>query len=540
MKARGLVGLAVVAAALGAILLIDARHGPSSGSDRAGARERLLPPFDRKTVRRIEIRRRGAAPFVLVHAASPSAPAPGWRVELPNTPAADDAAIEELLAAADLSESNRVADISADAAGLQPAAVEVDIEAAAGALSAQLGRADAAGQGVYARAGAQGPIRVVSRRLLELADREPAAFRDHRLFPLDPTAVTSIAWLDGAGSGELHAVDGRWQNGHKEWVDEGRVVEAMRRLFALRIDRFDVPPRGHTGTPRTLTMTAGTAQIALELETGDAAGEITRGSEHVHVPADALEAATRALTAAAARDTRLVAMTPDTVTRIDLFDDRGRVGLRRVDGAWAFSTPKLPYAADTRVVDEWLARLGAIRTATRADGAHARHLILDGRFRQAIDVSAPPDVYALLAPDPLRFRERTLLSFARFDVRRLQRQAGKTIEVLTSEDGTVWRTPSGRDVDAANAARVAGVLSELRAEEFVAAPPANVGDAQTRLEIDVQPPGETHAARHVVQLWTFNDGGCVARVSPEGEATFKPERSACEALRLDLLKKADY
>jgi len=67
----------------------------------------------------------------------------------------------------------------------------------------------------------------------------------------------------------------------------------------------------------------------------------------------------------AARDTRLVAMPPDTVTRVDLFDDRRRVGLRRVDGAWTFTTPKVAYAADTRGVDEWLARLGAVRVATR-------------------------------------------------------------------------------------------------------------------------------------------------------------------------------
>ena len=350
--------------------------------------------------------------------------------------------------------------------------------------------------------------------------------------------MTSIAWLDAGGAGELDTVDGRWQNGHKEWVDEGRVVEALRRLFALRIDRFDVPPRGHAGIPRTLTMAAGTTRIALELETGDAAGEITRGSEHVHVPADALEAATRALSAAAARDTRLVAMTPDTITRIDLFDDRGRVGLRRVDGAWTFSTPKVPYTADTRVVDEWLARLGAIRTATRADGPHARHLILEGRFRQAIDVSAPPDVYALLAlirsasaSGPCcHSRASTCAAFSVRPARRSQQ--------LTTEDGTVWRAPAGGDVDAANAARVSGVLSDLRAEEFVAAPPA--GEPQTRLEIDVQPPGETHAARHVVLLWPLSDGGCVARLSGGGEATFKPERSTCDALRLDLLKKADY
>jgi hypothetical protein len=539
MKARGLIGLAVVAAALGALLLVDARHGPSAGRDRPGARERLLPAFDRKTVQRVTIRRRGAEPFVLLHAPSPAAPAPApaWRVELPHTPPADDAAIEDLLAAADLAESDRTADISAEAAGLQPPAIEVDIEAGGRALAAQLGKADAAGQGVYARGGAGGPIRVVSRRLLELADREPAAFRDRRLFPVDPTAVTSIAWLDASGAGELDSVEGRWRNGRKQWVDEGRVTEALRRLFALRIDRFGGTPRGLAGIPRTLTMTAGTTRIALELGTGRGAGEITRGGEQVYVPPDALEAAMRALTAAAAPDTRLVAMAPDTVTRIDLFDNRGRVALRRVDGAWTFTTPKVAYAADTRVVDEWLARLGAVRTATRADGGDARHLILEGAFRQTIDVSAPPDVYALLAPDPLRFRERTVLSFARFDVRRLQRQLGRATEQLTTEDGTLWRAASGGDVDAANAARVAGVLSDLRAEEFIAGPPA--GDGQIRLEIDVQAPGETHATRHVVQLWTLNDGGCVARLSGDGAATFKPERAACDALRLDLLKKAD-
>jgi hypothetical protein len=529
MKTRGLIALAVIAAALGALLLIDARHGPSRGGEHAGTRERLLPTFDRKAVQRITIRHRGGAPFALVHAASPSAPAPapGWRVEIRKAPAADDAAVEELLAAADLAESDRIANIPAEAAGLQPPEVEVDIATPARVLSVQLGRADAAGQGVYARTGTQGPIRVVTRRLLELADREPASFRDRRVFPLDPTAVTSIVWRT-SGPHELRAVDRRWQNGAKEWVDEGRVIEALRRLFALRIDEFGYDDL--TGA-RVLTVTAG-ASVTVE---GGEHGTLERDMEGLRVPEDALAAVWRALAAAEVRDPRLVSMAPDTVTRIDLFDDRGRVGLRRVNGAWTFTTPKVAYAADTRAVDEWLARLGAVRTATRADGPHPRHLILEGAFRQVVDVSAPPDVYALLAPDPLRFRERTLLSFARFDVRRLQRQAGKAVESLTTEDGTVWRAPSGGDVDAANAARVAGVLSDLRAEEFVAAPPA--GEPQTRLEIDVQPPGEAHAARHVVSVWTSNDGGCVVRL--DGDATFKPERAACDALRLDLLKKTD-
>jgi len=51
--------------------------------------------------------------------------------------------------------------------------------------------------------------------------------------------------------------------------------------------------------------------------------------------------------------------------------------------------------------------------------------------------------------------------------------------------------------------------------------------------------GEAKPTRHAVQLWPQADGGCVARLEGEGSATFKPERSACEALRLDLLKKID-
>ena len=84
-------------------------------------------------------------------------------------------------------------------------------------------------------------------------------------------------------------------------------------------------------------------------------------------------------------------------------------------------------------------------------------------------------------------------------------------------------------MNAANVAQVAGALSDLRAEEFLAAPPA--GDARLQWEIDVQPPGERRPARHVLEAWTHKDG-CVARL--DRDATFDPERATCDALRLDL------
>src|SRR5690348_9048683 len=115
MNARAVVGLAVVAALLGAVLFIDLRHRPSS--DRPGARERLLPAFDRNAVRRITIQRQGGERFSLRHAPSPAAPAPapGWQIEMPGAPAADDAAISDLLSALDLAESDRGANVSPEA-----------------------------------------------------------------------------------------------------------------------------------------------------------------------------------------------------------------------------------------------------------------------------------------------------------------------------------------------------------------------------------------------------------------------------------------
>ena len=534
MRTRTLVVLAIVAAALGAVLVIDARVRRHGADDRA-ARARVLPPFDRKTVLKISIRRQRGESFELVRAASPTAPAPAptWRVETAWQPAADDAAIDDLLAALDLAESERSVEISPATAGVQPPVAEIALQTtpqAKEAIALQLGRPEATGQGVYARAGTAGPIRVVSRRLLELVNRDPAAFRDRRLIPIDPTTVTAIEWHLLVSRRELRAVDGRWQNGSKEWVDEGRVFELLRRLFALRIDRFDVDHTRTVAIPEELTVVAGATRIALVVEAGDAAGEVTRGGERLYVPPDAIAAALQALTAAQARDTRLIAMAPDAVTRVDLFDDHGRVGLQRVNGAWAFWTPTVDYPADSGAVDAWLARLGKINVPTRAAGPATRHLILEGRFRQTVDVSSPPDVFAQLAPDPLRFRERVLLSFARFDVRRLQRTAGKHVEQLTSDDGTTWRTASGAEVDPTNTARVTGALADLRAEQFVAAAPA--GEPAVRLEIDVQAPGEAKPTRHMLQIWPT----CVARF--DADTTFTMERARCDALRLDLLKKS--
>jgi hypothetical protein len=439
--------------------------------------------------------------------------------------------MEDLLAAADLAESNRSADLSPEAAGLHPAVAELDIETPLGVIALELGRADATGQGVYARVGPDGPVRVIGRRVLELVDRGPDAFRDRRLFPLDPAAVTAIKWRGEGAQGALFALGGRWHRSGGAWVDNDRVTDSLRRLLALRIDEFkNDPPRPPTGA-RSLKVAAGPTEIAVDIWPD---GEVARDGERLRVPADALEGAWRALAAADTRDDRLVTQPPDVITRVELSDERARLVLRRVHGEWSFDSPKVPYAADTRAVDDWLARLRTVKAATKSDGAHARHLVIEGRFAERADVSAPPDVHALLAPDPLRFRERAVLSFAHFDVRRLARTADKETRQVTTADGATWRTAAGETVDATNIARVVGALSDLHAQDFVAAPPA--GPAAVRLEIDVQPPGEARPRRYRVQVWPRGDR-CTARL--DDEATFTLDRATCDALRLDLRKTAE-
>ena len=532
MNRRGVIALAIVAAAMAAYIVLSGRG--RDGGGRGTARARLMPAFDRATVRRIEIRRSTGENVLLLHMPSPRvpAPAPAWCLQMEGLPAADDAVVEDLLAAIDLAESDRTADLTPAAAGLERPLAEIDVATPAGTHELDLGNADATGRNVYARVGPDGPIRVIGSRVRELADRDPAAFRDRRLFPVEAAAVTAMTWRDPAGEGELRAVEGRWKNGRGEWVASERVAESLRRFHLLRIDRFERAGAAKVDGGRTFTMTAGAARIALEVRKD---GDLVRGDERVHVPADAFEAAWRSLAPAAARDERLLALAPDTVSSVDLADDHARLSLRRVGGAWTFSTPKVAYAADTKVVDDWLARLGTVRTTTRSGGPSTRHLIAVGRFRQQVDVSAPPDVYALLAPDPLRFRERAVLSFARFDVRRLQRTAGKaTQQVTTTDGGGSWQAPAGEAADAANVSQVVGALSDLRADEFVASPPP--GEPAVRLQIDVQPPGERQLVPHVLKILDAKEG-CAAVL--DTDAIFTLERAACDALRLPLLKKPD-
>ena len=554
---RRVAGLAAVAAVLAGYLLFGDRR-PGSGDVGSSGRARLIAAFDRATVRRITISRAGTAAFSLVR--QPPDKEPAWR-ESPGGEAADAAGVEDLLNALDLAETTRTADVSELAAGLTPPRVALELDEPRGPVTIELGHLDAAGQGVFARVGGATAIRVAPRRLAELADREPWAFRDRRLVPLSADAITAVSWRDGAAKGADGAVDdpqqrrlrlvaGRWQNRDHQAVTVERVAESLRRLLDLRVVRYE-PPRPAPDAPSWIAVeTAGGGTIRLSIPGSDCAAqsgllverEGPSGADGACVGPEALIDLWRALEAASAPDLRLVSSPPESVTRAELTGEGRRLVLeRQAGGSWRFEDPKANYPADPRVIGDWLAALRSVEArqlpaAVKMNQRRLRRLTIDGQTREAVTLSPEDPGYALVDPEPLRFRDRVVLDFAHFDARDLKRAAaGQTVE-LTSADGDNWRvvTPPGGAADRTSAARVVGALGNLRAEAFVPAAKAPSGVPELSLTVIIQPPGEAAPTGHTLELYKKKEApGCTGRLDRDVSFTLTP--AACDELRLGLL-----
>lgn len=534
--------LAVVAALLaGFLLFVDRRPTGDGDRDGTSGRARLVDAFDRAAVRRITIARAGAAAFSLER--QPPGHEPSWK-EMPGDAPADAAAVEDLLGAIDLAETTRTADLTDAAAGLAPPKVTVVLDQPRAPITLALGRADV-GQGVFARAGRSPSVRVAPRHLLDLADRGPEAFRDRRLVPVAAADVARVEWHQAGGTEArlLSRDDGRWKNDAGNWVANGRVEESLRRLLALRAERY-LPAAAPIGAISRLEITvAGPRKLILSAGGGPCDSRtqtfVERDAEEgTCVSSEQLDGLFRALEAARAPDRRLVSAPPSAVQRIEITEGTTRLVLARASaGSWRLEAPKASYLIDQRAVDDWLLALGRVdaQPPPAVSQPHVRHLIVEGRYREQAEVSPGDPGYPLVDPDPLRFRDRAVLDFAHFDARELRRSAeGRTIEIA-SRDGDDWRAvaPADAAVDRTDAARVVGALGNLRAEAFQAEAPA--GAPEVTLEIAVQPPGEPAPIRHTVELYKKKEApGCTGRL--DRDATFSVARAVCDELRLGLVK----
>jgi hypothetical protein len=534
---RVVAGLAAVAALL-AVFVFVADRAPPGGAGARPEHGRLVGVFNCSVVRRLAITRRGEAPFSLVH--QPPGRDPAWRVAPGDRPA-DATAVEDLLTTIDLAETERTADLTPQAAGLAPPTVAIVLEAAGAPLSLSLGRADAGTGGVFVSVGGQSAIRVASRRLLDLADRDAGAFRDRRLVPLSPEVIVSVAWTsDSVGDG-LRLVSGRWQNGAQQWVVGDRVAESLRRLVDLRFE----PSAWSLSEPRPehqwLKVAANDGQVVklafFRKRAGDETAVVRDGRgdrDGGSAAAAAVAGIFSALKAASAPDTRLVSSPPESVTRIEILDGARRLLLdRAADGAWHFAFPKAPYRVDPRAVQDWLTAAGQTHITRAPLKPSARRLVIDAGYREVAQVLPAGEGYALIDPDPIRFRDRAVLDFDHFDARVLRRASGGTIVEIASDDGDTWHavTPGQAAVDPHSVARVVGALANLRAEGFIPAPPSRTPEVS--LEVVVATPGEKSSARHAIELYPAPRQRCIGRL--DRAAVFTLPRAACDELRLPLV-----
>jgi hypothetical protein len=499
MRALGILG---AIAALLAAYLVFFDHDPR---DAGAAAVRLVPAFDRAAVRRIAVARASGPAYELVRAGG------DWRIQ-PGDGPADRGAVEDLLAAVDQAESQRTADLSPREAGLAPPRVTLALTGDRQRAELRLGKPDASGRGVFVQRGTSGPVLVGPRRLLQLADRPAGDLRDRRLVPFAPEAVTHVEWRtapDDRGHGWDRAGD-VWRNAAGERLAPERAEAALRMLAGLRSS----PPSGPA---------AGAGQGWIELR---GPGGATVHLTPAELPAETMSELWRALDAADAPDRRLLSTPPERVRRVELADGGRRLVLSRAadGGAWRFEAPDPRAWADAQVVDAWLARLA--HTEVTAPARTGRRLIVDGDAAGAVTVGPRDPAYALLSPDPLRFRSRQVLDFAHFDVRELKRAGGGVAYDARSPDGERWTSARpGQAIDPAATGRVVAALGNLRAERFEPRPPA--GAPSVVLEVEVQPPGAPAPERHELELWS----GCAART--EDGSVFQIAPPACAELRLD-------
>ena len=423
---------------------------------------------------------------------------------------------------------------------------------------------------MFTRVGGATAIGVAPRRVADLADRDASAFRDRRLVPLSADAITAISWrapapaAGGPKEQQLRLVAGRWQNTDNQWVASERVAESLRRLLGLRVERYE-PPRPAPAPPSWIAV-ATTDGVTVHLSiSGDhcAAQSGVRverggpsGAEGACLTPEALVELWPSLEAASVPDLRLLSSPPETVTRVELMGGAGDTGAashnrrlvlaRQRGGAWRFEAPKVAYAADPRAIDEWLAALrnvearpapAVVNPVHVPRPAQLRRLTIDGRTHETAVVAPGDPGYALVDPDPLRFRDHLVLDFAHFDARELRRSGdGQTVE-LTSADGDDWRVvaPPGATADRTDAARVVGALGNLRAEAFVPAEKVPSGAPELSLTVAVQPPGEPAPLRHTLDVYKRKEApGCTGRL--DCDVAFMLAPAACDELRLGLLK----
>lgn len=579
---RTLLILTAVAVALGGYIVCVDRARP--GTDQARTdRHRLFPGLSRAAVTEARLQGKGGPALVFVRAGT------SWRSVDPDQPA-DGAALDELLTELEVAEIDRGADVTLAAAGLNPPAFSVELQAGPQRFHLRGGRGDPIGRGVYVQRVGDADVLVAPRRLLELAGRDASVFRDRRLVPdAALTDAVSLTWVAPEGDASIRLEAGRWRNGQHQWVSRARVVETLRRLLALKADRFVAvaPDAGTTGGRNLeVALSNGTtwslrglgvacsdpALVAVERTRGGSGTPAPAGAkaggagEALCLPQAAWDAFWTALPGAAHQDGKVITAAAGEITSFEIAEGDRRLALRREtpSSPWLFVAPAVAYQPDRQDVDAWLTELGAMGlgavASARSAGSPPRRLTVTSLFTEelALAVNArsasgvtvsragettslvgPARLLELTTPEPLRFRSRQLLSFARYDAQRVRVTGARTEEAVKapSED---WRLvqPAGAALDQAALDELLGAATNLRALRFLTAQGGRPFRPTHTLEVSESDERGARAVTHRIAVAApSSNGECLARIGSEADAEFLIAADTCADLRRSLLMK---
>ena len=545
MRTRTLVALALVAAGLGAHVLLFER-GDDGGKGPPG---RVLSRLERGGVERIRIERQGEAPVELERQAGGTS----WTLA-PAGHRADQEAVDRLLSALEFLERRRAVPEASNPRqlGLAPPQVKLTLKGRGITDRLELGRPDPSGYGVYLSHG--GEVLVVDREILGLLDRDPSAWRDRDLVPMEARRIRSVRIKRGAGELRLFASAGGWRVAGAAGAtraDPGQVSRLVNALADLRATRLLEEPFSGAAEIRVELGAAG-ADKTLRLLVGGACPGRPRdrlvgvGTAAACVLGEDL--APLALEREALVDRFLTHRRETELRRIRIQRGGRALTLKRAAEKWHIEGDG---EADPLEVASWLEGLAQTRGELVAEkrpasesGAHAWstvHLVPergepevlrfspDGSLVHRDDEPAPLRVDAartrqLVEVDALRFRSRQLLRFSRHLVRRIETERGGEREVLELRDGQ-WSVtaPVQAPADPRHAAELLRRLSELQAVKLLrGTPPA--GSRTLTLQLitprEVLAPVDAGAAeeRATLRVAFPATGPCLARsTGPWGE-----------------------
>jgi Domain of unknown function (DUF4340) len=586
--------LATIAIALGCYIGLVELHRSTTDQARA-TRGQLFGGLVRAQVTTIEIDRGTRGRVMLARGAGPRGD-PVWRVlPQPGSAAglAANGAVADLLDELDALEIEREATVDAAAAGLAPPAARLTITAtsapASPPLVLEVGALDVVGRGVFVRRGGEARTLVVGRRLRDLVDRDLVAFRERRLFAagvVDGAQALSFA-VAPAATLTLRKHDGFWLNEAGFFAARAAVAEALRTLAGLEASGFpDAGEAAPVGPVRWQLALSGGGEVRLAIGDPACAGEAGAlqrratltfaaagaaadpARQAICLDGTAVDKLWRQLAAADRPEGHLLMTEPSEADGILLSAGARHLNLRRdASVGWRVVEPKVDYAADARRIEDWLAGLARVALAAptelpdRAEtfaGAEdlraspgARTLVLEGARRAEIVVSAPvrgkvrtaragergvasapASLFADLDPDPSRFRSRTVLELARFDVTAIEIRAAQGHRRIARGAGGRWTDApplvagdhAESEVDPASVDSLLGALAKLEAGRFYSDAEARGFEPDEVVDLTIQS-GSAPPAHQRLELGTH----CRARL--EATPVFGLAALACEPLR---------